>query len=71
MQRKVNVWIYRPDLACHKNVVPDLCYSPQGQNYREWQRDKEEMYQYKLEQAKMKIEQEKCKYKHFIEAGWQ
>jgi len=70
MQRKVRVFIYRPDLAGSKNIIPDLCFTPDGQNYREWQRDQEELYQYKLEQAKREIENKKRKHKHFIEVGW-
>lgn len=70
MQRKVRVFIYRPDLAGSKNIIPDLCFTPEGQNYHEWQRDQEELYQYKLEQAKREIENKKRKHKHFIEVGW-
>lgn len=67
---KLNIFIYRPDLGAARHINPDLCFTPQGQSYHDWQRDREELYQYKLEQAKLKIERQKCKHKHYIEVSW-
>lgn len=46
---KLNIFIYRPDLGAARHINPDLCFTPQGQSYHDWQRDREELYQYKLE----------------------
>lgn len=63
----MNIFIYRPDLGKARNIDPSLCFTPQGQRYDDWRRDREELYQYKLELAKRKIEENKRKNKHFIE----
>jgi len=51
----MNIFIYRPDKQPNQNVIPDLCYTLKGQNYREWQRDQEEVYHYKVEHIKRKL----------------
>ena len=53
----INVFIYRPDKSFHPNVNPDYCYTAKGQNYREWQRDQDEAYAYKVEILKIKLSQ--------------
>lgn len=67
--QKLNIFIYRPDKAPHKDIIPDLCYTPDGQNYRDWQRDHDEAYQYKIELIKQKAAKQK-KNAHFIEVSW-
>jgi hypothetical protein len=62
----MNIFIYRPDKAFNTKVIPDLCYTLSGQNYREWQRDQDEAYQYKVELTKRKLN-EKRKNAHFVE----
>ena len=54
---KLNIFIYRPDRAPHKNINPDMCYTHNGQPYRGWQIDQEEAYQYKVELMKRKLNQ--------------
>lgn len=53
----MNIFIYRPDKRNHPNVNPDCCYTLNGQNYRDWRKDQDELYSYKAEQAKRKLEQ--------------
>jgi hypothetical protein len=65
----MNIFIYRPDKCQNAKVVPDLCYTPKGQNYREWLRDQDEAYQYKVEIIKRKLK-EKRKTSHFLEDYW-
>ncbi len=65
----MNIFIYRPDKCPNAKVVPDLCYTPKGQNYREWLRDQDEAYQYKVEIIKRKLK-EKRKTSHFLEDYW-
>ena len=48
----LNIFIYRPDKAPDLRVIPDLCYTLSGQNYRDWQKDQEEAYHYKVELIK-------------------
>jgi len=52
---KLEIFIYRPERQPNPNVIPDLCYTLKGQNYRDWQRDQEEVYHYKVEQIKRKL----------------
>lgn len=68
--QKIRVWIYRPDKAFNPNVVPDLCYTPDGQNYRDWQRDEQEAYNYKVEQIKRRLKEAERPNKDFIEDYW-
>ncbi|MBQ8482397.1 MAG: hypothetical protein IJ532_07965 [Alphaproteobacteria bacterium] len=65
---KVNVWIYWPNRR--QKVDPELCYTPQGQSFHEWQRDQEEAYQYKVELIKRKLEAARKPNKHFVEDYW-
>ena len=51
----MNIFIYRPDKRPHPVVNLDLCYTPSGQNFRDWQKDQEEAYIYKIEQIKRKL----------------
>lgn len=50
----MNIFIYRPDKAPNQNVTPDLCYTPSGQNFIDWQREQQEVLTYKIELAKSK-----------------
>lgn len=61
----MKIFIYRPDRA--NKVNPDLCYTPKGQPYRDWQRDQDVAYDYKVELIKRKLEQLP---KHKIEDYW-
>ena len=61
----MKIFIYRPDLR--NKVNPDLCYTLNGQSYREWQRDQEVAYDYKVELIKRKLEQFP---KHRVEDYW-
>lgn len=58
----MNIFIYRPDRTPNKNVIPDMCYTLDGRNYRDWQRDKEEAYNFKVEMIKKNLNK-KPKYK--------
>lgn len=51
----LNIFIYRPDIRFHPNVNPDCVYTLKGQPYREWQRDREELYNYKVSEAKKRL----------------
>lgn len=51
----MSIFIYRPDKRPHPDVNPDLCYTLSGQNYRDWQRDNDEAYNYKVEQIKHRL----------------
>lgn len=66
--QKINVWIYWPDRR--QKVDPDLCYTPSGQSFREWQRDQRTAYQYKVELIKEKLEERKRPNRHFLEDCW-
>lgn len=69
---KLNVFIYRPDRGISKQaakVLPDLCYTPQGQNYRDWQKDQDEAYNYKVEMIKRGLAQQR-RNSHFVEVAW-
>ena len=65
---KVNIFIYRPDKQPNQNVIPDLCWTPQGQNFREWQSDKQTLRDYKVELIKKKLSTRKNS--HFVEDYW-
>ncbi len=67
--QKLNIFIYRPDKAPDMRVIPDLCYTPTGQNYREWQKDQEEAYHYKVELIKDKCKSSRTN-AHFVEVPW-
>lgn len=58
----MDIFIYRPDRTPNKNVIPDMCYTLDGRNYRDWQRDKEEAYNFKVEMIKKNLNK-KPKYK--------
>ena len=58
----MNIFIYRPDRTPNKNVIPDMCYTLDGRNYRDWQRDQEEAYNFKVEMIKKNLNK-KPKYK--------
>lgn len=60
----LDIFIYRPDRQPNINVIPDLCYTPSGQPFREWQQDQETAKQYKVECIKIKLSQ-KPDYKVF------
>lgn len=69
---KLNVFIYRPDRGISKQaakVLPDLCYTLQGQNYRDWQKDQDEAYQYKVETIKRGLARRR-RNSHFVEVAW-
>lgn len=51
----MNFFIYRPYLANDWRINPDWLYTLKGQNYRDWQRDKEEEYQYRVETIKRNL----------------
>lgn len=52
----LEILFYRPDKLSSTVINPDLCYTLKGQNYREWQRDQEELYQYRVHLAKHKLD---------------
>lgn len=64
---KLDIFIYRPDKQPDKNVIPDLCYTLSGQGFRDWQKDQEEVYAYKVEQIKKKLSR---KPKHKVYDYW-
>ena len=69
----LNVFIYRPDRGISKQaakVLPDLCYTPQGQNYRDWQKDQEDAQQYKIETIKRDLAKANRTNSHFVEVAW-
>lgn len=63
----INIFIYRPDKIQSANISPDLCYTCKGQHFREWQRDQEEVYKYKVELLKRKLNETP---EHKIEDYW-
>ncbi|MBQ8465277.1 MAG: hypothetical protein IJ545_04630 [Alphaproteobacteria bacterium] len=69
MRRKVNIFIYRPDLAA-VGVIPELCRTLDGQTYCDWQRDQNEIYQFKIEQAKHEIAKRQRFKRHWVEVCW-
>lgn len=58
----MNIFIYRPERTPNKNVIPDMCYTLDGRNYRDWQKDQEEAYNFKVEMIKKNLNK-KPKYK--------
>lgn len=60
-------FFYRPDLAMDNRINPDLLYTLKGQNFRDWQRDKEEEYQYRVEKIKERLAQPP---KHMVKELW-
>lgn len=50
----MNIFIYRPDRMQSDKINPDLCYTLKGQPLREWQRDQDEIYNYRISKAKKK-----------------
>lgn len=67
MSQGITIFIYRPDKRFHAAVNPDMCYTISGQNFREWQRDKEEVYNYRVEQIKCKLNKRPS---HKVEDYW-
>lgn len=65
---KVNIFIYRPDRQPNENVIPDLCWTAKGQNFREWQADQQTLRDYKVELIKKKLSTKKNS--HFVEDYW-
>lgn len=63
----MDFFIYRPDLAPDRRINPDWLYTLKGQNFRDWQRDKEEEYSYRVEKIKEKLAQPP---KHRIKEWW-
>lgn len=63
----LNIFIYWPNKRFHPNVNPDCCYTVNGQNYREWQKDQDEAYAFKVEMLKKRLVQ---KPKHRVEDYW-
>ena len=63
----INIFIYRPDKIQTANINPDLCYTCKGQHFREWQRDQEEVYRYKVELLKQRLNEAP---EHKIEDYW-
>ena len=51
-------------------MLPDLCYTPQGQNYRDWQKDQEDARQYKIETIKRDLAKANRPNSHFVEVAW-
>lgn len=51
----IDIYIYRPDKANNRYINPDWLYTARGQNFRDWQRDKEEEYQYRVEKIKERL----------------
>ena len=51
----MNIFIYRPDRPFNPNINPNYCYTLKGQNFRDWQKDQEEAYNYRVEQLKRKL----------------
>lgn len=63
----MQILIYRPDKRYHPDVNPDLCWTIKGQNFRDWQKDQQEAYIYKVEIIKRKLER---KNKSFLPDYW-
>ena len=51
----MNFFIYRPDKVNNRRINPDYLYTLKGQNFRDWQRDKEEEYVYRVELIKERL----------------
>jgi hypothetical protein len=64
----VDIFIYKPWLKPNENVVPDLCYTLKGQNFRDWQVDQTTVRDYKIEQIKKKLSTKKNP--HYVEDYW-
>ncbi len=62
----MKVWVYRPDKA-NRNINYSGLINATGQSYPEYDRDKNEAYQYKLELLKEKIGRRN---KHYVEDWW-
>lgn len=63
----MDIFIYRPDKATPKKINLDLVYTANGQNFRDWQRDREELYNYKVETIKENLSRPP---KHMIKEWW-
>jgi hypothetical protein len=63
----LNIFIYRPDKRFHPNVNLDCCYTISGQHYRDWQKDQDEAYAYKVNMIKEKLNEMP---KHKVEDYW-
>lgn len=63
----MNIFIYRPDKMQAPEINPDLCYTTKGQSLREWQRDRDEVYSYRIEQIKRKLHKKPV---HKVEDYW-
>ena len=68
--QKLKVWIYRPDLRPHPKVDPDLCYDLKGQNFRDWQRDEQTVYDYKVDEIRRNLKEAARPHKHYLEDYW-
>lgn len=55
----MNFFIYRPDKVLNRRIKPEGLYTLKGQNFLDWERDKEEEYLYRVEKIKDKLEQKK------------
>ena len=64
----VDIFIYKPWLKPNENVVPDLCYTLKGQNFRDWQADQQTLRDYKVELIKKKLSTKKNS--HYVEDYW-
>lgn len=67
----MNIFIYRPDRGLSENkmkIEPDLCYTNRGQNFRDWQKDQQSVYDYKIELIKRKLS--KPKNSHYLPDFW-
>lgn len=52
---KLEIFIYKPHLYQASRINPDACFTLKGQNYHEWQRDRQTLYDYKVEMIKRKL----------------
>lgn len=58
----MNIFIYRPERKQSRFIDPDVTYTIKGQPFSEWARDRQTVYDYKVELLKRKLHH-KPKYK--------
>lgn len=52
----MNIFIYRPDKAIPKGLIPDLCFTSNGLSYRSWRQRKDEEINFKKQKLKEKLD---------------
>lgn len=67
---KLNIFFYRPDKIPNQNVVPELCYTLNGQPYAEWVDNQRTKREVEVEKLKKEIFKKPHKNPHFVEDYW-